>query len=190
MNKTIYNYHPETKIYVGNGEARLCPRNKIDLIIPAHATQKPLPEYDNQTQVCKFLNGDWVVEDIPVEVLKTVYEEIIEDAPNYNPLFEELEQLEPVLEDNKLITRFNVKPKENLVIDEVKGILIAQAKQLITQQISEKIGWQVERKVATGVDIKEEDLVFRQARVDAFNQYEVMVNAAQTIEELQAIPEI
>jgi hypothetical protein len=62
----IFHYNKDTGDFFAYGEADPDPLTPDGWLIPAHATKKALPGYDPQTQTCKFINGSWVVENIPV----------------------------------------------------------------------------------------------------------------------------
>lgn len=90
----LYNYN-DSGIFTVITEARLCPMTermrkvnsslKQAYIIPANATTKPVPEYNSDTQYAKFIDNEWVIEDIPTPEPEIIYEEIIEPEPTYTP---------------------------------------------------------------------------------------------------------
>jgi hypothetical protein len=59
----IYNYHPTTKEYLGEEEARLDPlefkKGKTVYLLPANATFDAPPAHDKGTTRC-FIDGKWV----------------------------------------------------------------------------------------------------------------------------------
>jgi len=61
----IYHYHPSTGFYLGRGHADPSPAEPGAFIIPAFATEDPPPGYNVDTQFCRFVDGDWLVNDIP-----------------------------------------------------------------------------------------------------------------------------
>lgn len=66
----VYSYNPFTFEYVGFRNARLDPlETKLQgqdvFLIPANSTTYMPPEF-TENQTCKFINGEWAVEDKPI----------------------------------------------------------------------------------------------------------------------------
>ncbi|MDT8901819.1 DUF4376 domain-containing protein [Anaeroselena agilis] len=58
----IYHYHPDTGIYLGEGEADKCPVSGVNLI-PAFATSEA-PPAAGENQYAAFENGAWVAKNV------------------------------------------------------------------------------------------------------------------------------
>jgi len=56
----IYNYHPDTKEYLGDSLANPNPLEPGNYLIPAHATPIP-PINTGKNQVAVFVNNEWVI---------------------------------------------------------------------------------------------------------------------------------
>lgn len=63
MTKIIYHYHPETKEYLGESEARKSPLEKDVYLIPAYAVDFA-PNLE-EGKIPYFENGQWVNKNIP-----------------------------------------------------------------------------------------------------------------------------
>lgn len=192
----LYNYD-DFGFFVGITQARLCPITerlrkvnpsiKQEYIVPANATIKPVPKYNADTQWVKFVNDEWVVEDIPIpSEPEIIYEEITESEPIYDPIFNYIEKLAPIIEGTKKITRWQVKPKENLDVSEVKEILIKNAKQKAYTKLC-LTDWYIIRMVDTAVEIPQNIINERAAIRLACDYYCEAVNACETIEALQTV---
>lgn len=62
----IHHYSPDTFDFVISGNADKSPLEQDVFLIPAFATAIDPPGYDSATQTCRFVDGAWQVEDIPV----------------------------------------------------------------------------------------------------------------------------
>lgn len=78
----IYTYHPETLRFISVSSADESPLEKGVWLIPAYATSEQPPSF-NESQTCRFIDGLWVVDDIP--------EPEPEPEPVIIPTHEELE---------------------------------------------------------------------------------------------------
>lgn len=90
----IYNYNPETGVYVGESFADQDPLVQGNWLIPAHATQVEPLQPQTGKLVC-FENGTWFYKDIPVEP--------VEPQPEpYKPSVEEVRRMWYQLESDPL----------------------------------------------------------------------------------------
>lgn len=66
MDKTIYNYHPTSKVYVGSTLADESPLEPGVFLIPAHATETPPPPVTGgKKAVFSEETRKWIVQDTP-----------------------------------------------------------------------------------------------------------------------------
>lgn len=62
----IHHYNPDTLEFITSGKADKSPLEKDVFLIPAFATSIAPPEYNSETQACRFVDGAWLVADRPV----------------------------------------------------------------------------------------------------------------------------
>lgn len=62
---TIYHYDPVTFDFIAPGLADKSPLEEDVFLIPAHATDTAPPLFDPVTHTCRFIDGRWVVAEIP-----------------------------------------------------------------------------------------------------------------------------
>lgn len=60
----IYNYHPQTNVFIGTGFADQDPLEENNFLIPAYATTVEPPSFGPDSQAV-FENGGWRIESIP-----------------------------------------------------------------------------------------------------------------------------
>lgn len=60
----VSHYDKETGIYIGSTVADKSPREPGVYLLPAHATFTAVPGYDLETQLCRWVDGAWQVEQI------------------------------------------------------------------------------------------------------------------------------
>jgi hypothetical protein len=65
----VYSYSPFTLQFNGLTKADESPLEPGVYHYPAHTTTIAPPKFNPTTQVCLFISGDWVVEEIPAEPL-------------------------------------------------------------------------------------------------------------------------
>ena len=65
----VYNYDPDTKIFICTSEPIYCQIETDKIILPAHSTLIPLPPYDRKNQYAVFENESWIIKDIPKEII-------------------------------------------------------------------------------------------------------------------------
>lgn len=61
----IYHYHPATGEYQGYGIADESPLEPGHYLVPANATLLVPPDFDPGVQICRYVEGQWTVEDLP-----------------------------------------------------------------------------------------------------------------------------
>jgi hypothetical protein len=71
MSKTVYLYDENTGEFLHEYKAQESPLEEGVFLTPVYSTDIKLPEFDETTSNCKFINNDWVVS------LKIVEEEIL-----------------------------------------------------------------------------------------------------------------
>jgi hypothetical protein len=57
----IYNYDPGTFQYIGDSIAFESPLEPGVFLIPANATETPVPTYNPANQQCHWIGGEWVI---------------------------------------------------------------------------------------------------------------------------------
>lgn len=65
----IYNYHPHTGVFVGEGVADPSPLEENVWLVPAHATEIAPPPFGADSQAV-FENGGWRIESIQSEEIQ------------------------------------------------------------------------------------------------------------------------
>lgn len=63
----IYNYHPVSRIFLGESLADESPLEPGVYLIPAHATTEPAPDAQEGFYTVFSENNTWIYEPIPVE---------------------------------------------------------------------------------------------------------------------------
>ena len=65
--RRVYNYHPHTGVFIDTSDPIMCPLERGVILIPAHATLQPLPDYDAETQLAVFSEADgaWTIKEKP-----------------------------------------------------------------------------------------------------------------------------
>lgn len=61
----IYHYDPTTLLLLAIGQADPSPLEEGVFLIPAHATEVAPPDFDPSSHFCRFVDGGWVLAEIP-----------------------------------------------------------------------------------------------------------------------------
>lgn len=61
----IYHYNSTTFDFIAAGTADTSPLEEDVYLIPAHATEVAPPEFNSTSHTCRFIDGVWVVAEIP-----------------------------------------------------------------------------------------------------------------------------
>lgn len=99
----IFNYNPDTLEFISETLADESPLEPGIFLIPAFATNKELPAFNVETQVCKYINNEWVVLDKP----------ILEEPVPVEPSAEELKEMR-ISEIKSLLYTIDIKSIRSL----------------------------------------------------------------------------
>lgn len=84
MNLIVYNYYPDTGIYLGSEEADESPLESGIYLIPAHATDiEPPPQVEGKYIKFNIDLKEWFYEDIPIQQEENKPELTLEEIKNY-----------------------------------------------------------------------------------------------------------